>query len=90
MTTTEHRIEPGQEYQHHDVRQNTTTTIRVTSRPYPGYRGDGQVDIVTVTPDGRRLRPRAISVRQLHASPTRRSGYRLVRLADGTPAGEVR
>ena len=87
MTTQQpHRIEPGQEYAAHNARENTTTRIRVTSRPYPGWHGNGQVDIVTIGPDGRRLRPRAIAVSKLHADPTRKTGYQLVQNPDGTPA----
>lgn len=78
------RIEPGQEYEAYNAREHSTTRIRVMSRPYPGWRGDGQVDVVTVAPDGRRLRPRAVSVNKLHDNPQRRTGYRLVRNSDGS------
>jgi hypothetical protein len=81
-----HRIEPGQEYERHDARDAAVTRIRVTSHPYPGWRGDRQVDIETVTPDGRGLRLRSITVRQLHATADRRAGYRLVQHPDGAPA----
>jgi hypothetical protein len=87
-TTPTPRVEPRQEYERHDPRDNSTTRIRIKSRPRPGWLGDTTVDIVTVTPDGRELRPRPITVRQLHpADWTGRAGYRLVRNADGTPAG---
>jgi hypothetical protein len=87
-----HRIEPGQEYlacrPAASMPGEHYARIRVTSRPYPGWRGDGQVDIETVAPDGRGLRLRSITVRQLHATAGRKTGYRLVQHADGTPATE--
>ncbi|MFF6847172.1 hypothetical protein [Streptomyces antimycoticus] len=82
-------IEPGQLYRslsnrHHPV--DGPTRIRVVGEPgvVPGVWGFGKVDIVTVTPSGREIRRRAISVAQLHESATtadgtpRRNGYVLI------------
>jgi hypothetical protein len=86
MTSTDdHRIEPGQEYERHDPRENTTLRIRVAGPQVPGPFGEGEVAIVTVEGD-RYLRRRWIAIRQLHNSPTRRTGYRLVQHADGSDA----
>lgn len=50
--------------------------IRVVGRPHASSGGwnFGKVDVVTVTPDGRELRYRAIDMAQLHDSPTTRDG----------------
>ena len=80
-----HRIEPGQEYTACDPRDHIR--IRILAKPVPGAFGEGKVRVGTVTEDGRVLRPRYIAVRQLHDNPQRRTGYLLVRHADGTPAG---
>lgn len=81
-----HRIERGQEYEAHDPREGVTTRIRVIGPSVPWWDNSGKVEIATVAADGREQRPRYIATRQLHASPTRMTGYRLVRNADGTPA----
>lgn len=39
----------------------------------PGW-GYGKVDVVTVTPEGRKVRRRAIEASQLHASATTKTG----------------
>lgn len=80
-----HRIERGQEYAFcaaypDDIR------IRVIGQPLPWWDNSGKVQIATLAADGREQRPRYIATRQLHADPNRRTGYRLVRNADGTPA----
>jgi hypothetical protein len=93
-TTPTPRVQPGQEYERHDPHDNTTTRIRVVGEPVttPGLYGFGKVDVVTINADGRELRRRAIEVTSLHPTGTardgqpRRTGYRLVRNADGTPA----
>jgi hypothetical protein len=86
MTSTDdHRIEPGQEYESHNAAENTTLRIRVAGPTVPGVFGRGRVAVVTVDGD-RYLRLRMIAVRQLHNSPTRRTGYRLVQHADGSEA----
>lgn len=88
----QHRIEAGQEYERHDPREGVTTCIRVLRRPVSGAFGDGKVWIATVGADSRELRPRYIATRQLHATGTvgaeelpRKTGYVLVRHADGSP-----
>jgi hypothetical protein len=81
-----HAIERGQEYERHDPRENTTTRIRTIGPPVPGWDSTGKIRIATLTADGREIRPRYVAVRQLHANPTRITGYRLVQHADGTPA----
>jgi hypothetical protein len=94
-TTPTPRVERGQEYERHDPRDNSTTTrIRVVGEPVttPGQHKFGKVDVVTINADGRELRRRAIEVTSLHPTGTtrdgqpRRTGYRLVRNPDGTPA----
>ena len=84
-----HRIEPGQEYISClcDPSDDHAYRIRVLAKPVSGVFGEGKVRVGTVTEDGRVLRLRYIAVRQLHDNPARRTGYRLVRHADGTPAG---
>jgi hypothetical protein len=93
-------VQPGQEYEScQPVYWGSSgpeyTRIRVVgeSGRTPGLYGFGKVDVVTVTEDGRELRRRRIETSQLHETGTtrdgqpRKSGYRLVRHADGTPAG---
>lgn len=57
---------------------------------HPGLFEDSKVLVATVhrSRDGREFldRRRQIAARLLHDDPTRRTGYRLVRNADGTPA----
>lgn len=96
MITTEHRIEAGQEYAACAAWPDEIC-IRVKANPTPtGRWGVPCVDVVTIAEDGRELRPRSLPTRHLHetvAGPggkRRKSGYYLVRHADGTPAGEVR
>jgi hypothetical protein len=84
-----HRIEPGQEYERHDPRENSTTRIRVVGDSVPWWDNSGKVWIATVGPDGRELRSRWIATRQLHDNPDRVTGYRLVLRADGSPADGV-
>lgn len=91
-----HRIEQGQEYAScaawpDDIR------IRTKGTPTPtGQWGLPNVAVVSLAADGRELRPRSIPTRLLHAESTRpggqrrRTGYYLVRNADGTPAAGVR
>ena len=91
-TTMTHRIEPGQEYAACDPRDHIR--IRVVAAPctIPGY-DFGKVEVVTLTADSRELRRRQIEGTQLHetgltrSGTPRRSGYRLVRHADGSTAG---
>lgn len=90
-----HRIEPGQEYAScaawpDDIR------IRVKGNPTPtGRWGVPNVAVVSLADDGRELRPRTIPVKLLHADASgprgkrRKTGYYLVKNADGTPAGEA-
>lgn len=81
-------IRPGQIYE--SLQQtcvydgvNTYTRIKVLSRP--GLYSSWRVQVATITPDGREIRPRMLDSRQLHESGTtqggqpRRTGYRLVR-----------
>lgn len=84
MTSTDapHTIEPGQECLACDPRDHIR--IRIISRPVPGAFGDGKVQIASITATGREIRPRMIAVRQLHNNPSRKTGYRLVRHADGS------
>ncbi|OLT13045.1 hypothetical protein BJF79_03860 [Actinomadura sp. CNU-125] len=64
----------------------TYTWIRVLSKPIgtPGLYGFGKVQVATITPEGREVRPRRLAVSELHASGTtkhgerRRTGYRLI------------
>lgn len=90
MTTTSTdgaEIQPGQEYESFDPGHGVITTIRVKGTPTPtGRWGVPNVAVVTVAPDGRELRPRTIPTRHLHADANRRTGYRLVRHADGSEA----
>jgi hypothetical protein len=89
-TMTQHRIEHGQEYESCHPLDNIR--IRVVGEPVTtsGLYGFGKVRVATLTESGRELRPRAIAMNQLHDSGTtrdgqpRRTGYRLVRNADGT------
>lgn len=88
MTTTEHRIQPGQEYEKCDPRDKTIIRIRVIhAGPF-----DGEKALVgTIHRDryGRDIldRRRTIKLSSLHTDgKPRRSSYRLVRHADGTPA----
>ena len=89
-----HRIETGQEYALCAARPDDQPRIRVVGDPITtlGLHGFGKVDIVTLTADGREIRRRAIEMTQLHETGTtrdgqpRKTGYRLVRHADGSPA----
>lgn len=81
-----HRIEQGQEYEAHDSREGVTTRIRVIGESVPWWDSSGKVQVATLTADGREARARWIATRQLHADPDRKTGYRLVQHADGTPA----
>ncbi|MFJ2630894.1 hypothetical protein ACIO6U_02875 [Streptomyces sp. NPDC087422] len=82
-------IEPGQEYESYDPGHGVITRIRIKGTPTPtGRWGVPNVAVITIAPDGRELRPRTIPTRHLHASPTRKTGYRLVQHADGTPANQ--
>lgn len=91
-----HRIEPGQEYTACDPRDHIRIRIVVVPAVFAGLHGHDKVDIVTLTANGREVRPRRISMGKLHESGLtpggmpRRTGYRLVRHADGTPAGGAR
>jgi hypothetical protein len=83
-------IRPGQEYE--SSKPLDDTRIRVVGTPVPGPLGGRRVAIVTLTADGREIRPRMIDVRHLHptgltaSGKPRKTGWRLVRNADGTPA----
>lgn len=89
------RIQPGQEYAACASRPDDQPRIRVVGQPVttPGVYGFGKVRVATITADGREIRPRAIETAQLHPTgltrdgQPRKTGYRLVRNADGTPAG---
>jgi hypothetical protein len=79
-------IQPGQEYEScHPLDEGRR--IRVLS--VSGY---GRATVVTLTGDGREARQRPVNTRHLHDSgltrdgQPRRTGYRLVRNADGSPA----
>lgn len=88
-------IEAGQEYAPCANRPDDQPRIRVAATPDPDWH---KADIVTVRPDGTTSNPRRIEVSQLHPTGTtrdgnpRKTGYRLVQHADGTPAdvGEAR
>jgi hypothetical protein len=80
-------VEPGQEYERHDPRENVTIRIRVVGMD---DLDDTRVRVATVVPYGYLIRFRSIAVRQLHDNPRRKTGYRLVQHADGTPAEGVR
>ena len=94
-----HRIEPGQEYEtcqptYYGTAGEERTRIRVVGRPVTTLGFDfGKVEVVTLTAGGREVRRRQIEARQLHetgltrSGAPRRSGYRLVRNADGSTAG---
>lgn len=86
-----HRIEIGQEYAicaawPDDFR------IRILGVPVRGAYGGDKARIATITEDGRLIRERRVSVRQLHVEAAtgrgqrRRTGYVLVQHADGTKA----
>jgi len=77
-------VEPGQEYERHDPREGVITRLRVIGGIVPWWDGTEKAQVATVAPDGRLLRPRHIATRLLHADLARRSGYRLVRHADGS------
>lgn len=90
---SQHRIQRGQEY---ESCQPTVwlagpihTRIRVTETPEPDWH---TAEVVTVRPDGTVFNRRRLAVSGLHpsgltrAGAPRRTGYRLVRLADGSPA----
>lgn len=92
-------IQPGQEYEschptYYGSAGEEHTRIRVVGKPVttPGLYGFGKVRVATLTESGRELRERAIAMDQLHDSGTtvtgqpRRTGYRLVRNADGSEA----
>ena len=85
-------IQPGQEYEsclptYYGSAGEEHTRIRIIGEP-----GPGKVSVATLTKSGRELRRRPLSIRQLHATglaatgQPRRTGYRLVRNADGSPA----
>lgn len=88
-----HRIEPRQEYVTCDPRDNIR--IRITGWPVTmnGLHSYGKVQIVTIAADGGETRSRAIAVSSLHPTgltrdgKPRKTGYRLVRNADGSPVG---
>lgn len=83
-------IRPGQVY---ESVHGPHLRIRVTSGPVEKLCSRGKAQIVTLTDDGREVRPRWIETSQLHESGTtkagapRRTGYRLVQDA---PAGGAR
>lgn len=87
-----HQIEPGQEYATCAALPDDFH-IRIKSNPTPtGRWGIPCVNVVTISQDGRELRPRSLPTRHLHPTATRpggkarKSGYVLVQNADGTPA----
>lgn len=75
-------VRPGREYESGKPRDNTR--IRVVGTPVPGPLGGRRVAIVTLTADGREIRPRMIDVRHLHptgltaSGRPRTTGWRLV------------
>lgn len=89
-------ITPGQEYEsclptYYGSAGEEHTRIRVVGESAAGRFG-GKVAVVTLTESGREVRRRAIESAQLHpsgltaAGQPRRTGYRLVRHADGGEA----
>lgn len=91
---TNHRIEAGQEYV--ACRPTPSMPGKHYTRIRVGLVGplhdEDKVLVATIHTDafGRESfdRRRLIRADQLHADPNRKTGYRLVRHADGTPAGE--
>lgn len=68
-------IQPGQVYVScHPLDEGRRIKIVGEPGTVPGVWGFGKVDVVTLTPDGRELRRRAIETSQLHDHPTRRDG----------------
>lgn len=76
-------IEAGQVFRRHDPVENVITRIRVkaVTRHGSGLYGAGTAQVVTLTEDGREVRPRRIKLDQLHLGPIgkngrpRRTGY---------------
>ncbi|MCP9947209.1 hypothetical protein [Actinomadura madurae] len=90
MPEPQHTVQAGQVYESCQptfvVDGNPVhTRIRVTGGPADRWlRGYGTVQVVTLTDDGREIRPRALAINQLHATDTthagqpRRTGYHLI------------
>ncbi|WP_069751597.1 hypothetical protein [Streptomyces sp. EN16] len=72
-------IQPGQTYRSLSNRHHPSdgpTRIRITNAPIGAADLDGmrKVQVVTITRDGREIRPRWMRSDQLHTTPTTRDG----------------
>ncbi|MFC8704095.1 hypothetical protein ACFUIV_18165 [Streptomyces anulatus] len=73
-------IQPGQTYRSASPSksdpQQRHTRIRITSAPLGAADLDGmrKVQVVTITSDGREIRPRWMRADKLHTTPTTRDG----------------
>lgn len=95
MDNTDQAVEPDQEYVACAPSRSMPGKryIRIRVLFVGPIHDEDKVQVATVHHDqfGREWldRRRLIRADQLHGDPNRRTGYRLVRNADGTPAGAV-